>query len=141
MSAMVREGEPVVFWLTLRLSCLLVRVLTGHLEKTVSRSALVDMGLLLSCQQRDAEWQHEPSEPVRYREDSLLVLPNQIDLSCSAQGAALLFPLGDGKKAQLQMSLLELRQWLAIVYRQFKMAGWPLEVWPEWFAQAESGRN
>ena len=141
MSAMLKEGEPVVFWLTRRLSCMLVRALTGHLERSVSRSALVDMGLLLSCQQRDAEWQHEPSEPVSFRDDSLRILPERVDLSCSAESAVLLFPLGNGEEAQLQMSSQELRQWLAIVYRQFKHAGWSMEVWPEWFSHAEPGRN
>ena len=141
MSAMLKEGEPVVFWLTQRLSFMLVRALTGYVERSVSRSALVDMGLLLSCQQRDAEWKHEASEPVRYRAGSLRILPERVDISCSPESAALLFPLGDDEVAELQMSMQELRQWLAIVYRQFKHAGWPMGVWPEWFAQAEPGRN
>ena len=141
MSAMVKEGEPVVFWLTRRLSCLLVQALTGYLERSVSPSALVDTGLLLSCRQRDAEWRHEPSVPVSCRDDSLGILPERVDLSCSAESAVLLFPLGNGEEAQLQMSLQELRQWLAIVYRQFNHAGWSMDVWPEWFLQSEPGRN
>ena len=141
MSAMLKDGEPVVFWLTQRLSCMLVRALTGHLERSVTQSALVDMGLLLSCQQRGAEWQLEPSEPVNYTAGSLRILPERVDMSCSPKGAALLFPIGDGKEAQLHMSLHELRQWLGIVYRQFNTAGWSRDVWPEWFTQSEPGRN
>jgi hypothetical protein len=131
MSAMLKEGEPVVFWLTQRLSCRIVRALTAHLEKSLSQSALVDMGLLLSCQQRDAEWQHEPSEPVPFKEETLRILPEKVDLSCSPESAALL----------LHMNFKEMRQWLAIVHRQFKNAGWPMGVWPVWFTQAELGRN
>jgi len=37
--------------------------------------------------------------------------------------------------------LQELRQWLAIVYRQFNHAGWSMDVWPEWFLQSEPGQN
>lgn len=141
MSAMLKVGEPVVFWLTQRLSCRLVRALTGHIESSVSSSVLVDMGLLLSCQQRDAEWQHEPSEPVNFSAVALRILPDKVDLSFSTEGSALLFPLGDGESALLQMSLVELRQWLAIMYRQFKNAGWPMDVWPGWFTQHGPGRN
>jgi hypothetical protein len=142
MSAMMKGGEPVVFWLTLRMCCRIVRELNLHLERSVSKSALVvDMGLLLSCKQRDAEWQHKPSEPVNYSKNVLLVLPPKVSLSCSKDGAALLFPLIDGQDAKLQMSLQELRQWLAILYRQFTIAGWPMDVWPDWFMSTKSGRN
>ena len=143
MSALAKEGDPVVFWLTYRLCSRLISALTGHLERSVSRSALVDMGLLLACQQRDAEWQHEPSEPVSFRPGSLVVLPERVDLACSAESVTLLFPCGYGEMSKLQMSMLELRQWLAIVHRQFQHAGWPMQVWPEWFTQTEpgAGRN
>ncbi len=139
MSALVKEGDTVVFWLTYRLCSRLIPALTGHLERTVSRSALVDMGLLLACQQRDAEWQHEPSEPVRLSGASLVVLPERVDLSCSADSVILQFLIGDGEMSKLQMSMLEVRQWLAIVHRQFEHAGWPMQVWPEWFTETEHG--
>jgi len=97
--------------------------------------------LLLSCQQRDAEWQLEPSEPVNLSAVALRILPDKVDLSFSAEGSALLFPLGNGESALLQMSMVELRQWLAIMYRQFKNAGWPMDVWPGWFTRHGLGRN
>ena len=139
MSALLQEGEPVVFWLTLRLCRLLVRALTDHLERSVSGSDLLDIRLLLTCQQRDAEWQHEPSEPVLYSTASQVVLPERVDLSCTAESAALLFPAGDGDIAQLPMSMQELRQWLGIVHRQFQRADWPMDVWPEWFTPTAPG--
>ena len=141
MSAMLKEGEPVVFWLTFRLCSRLIPALTGHLERSVPQSTLVDMGLLLTCQQRDAEWHHEPSEPVSYRAGSKVVLPDRVDLTCSAESVVLLLPVGDGELSRMQLSLQELRQWLAIVHRQYQRAGWPMEVWPEWFGLAEPGRN
>jgi len=141
MSAIMKEGEPVVFWLTQRLCCRLVPTLTAHLEQSVLRSTLLDTGLLLSCQQRDAEWHHKPSEPVNYREASLLILPEKVDLSFSAESVGVSLPLNNEEDALMKMSLQELRQWLAIVYRQFQNACWPMDVWPDWFTLAESGRN
>ena len=141
MSALQKDGEPVLFWLTQRLSCQLVHALTSYLERSVSQSSMVDPGLLLSCKQRDAEWKHEPSEPVSYSEASNWILPEKVDMSFSDGHAVLVFPFGDGKGAQLRMSLQELRQWLGIMYRQFKHAGWSMEIWPGWFMYAEPGRN
>ena len=139
MSALLQEGEPVVFWLTLRLCRLVVRALTDHLERSVSGSDLIDIGLLLTCRQRDAEWQHEPSEPVHYSTGSQVVLPERVDLSCTTESVALLFPMDDGDIAQLPMSMQELRQWLGIVHRQFQRAGWPMDEWPEWFTPSAPG--
>lgn len=136
MSAKLNGGEEVVFWLTLRLCSRLVIELTRHLERSTSR-LVVDTGLLLSCLQREAEWVHEPSEPVSFSKGALQVLPVKVALSCSSQGAILLFSLGDGQDAQLPMNLQELRQWLAIVHRQYKSAGWPMDIWPEWFVRVE----
>ena len=98
MSALVKKGDTVVFWLTYRLCSRLISALTGHLERTVSRSALVDMGLLLACRQRDAEWQHEPSEPVSFSAGSMVFLPERVDLSCSAESVTCCFPLVMAKR-------------------------------------------
>ena len=141
MSAKLSEGDAVVFWLTLRLCSRLVIELTGHLERSASRPVYIDTGLLLTCHQHVAEWQHVPSEPVSFCKGALQVLPVKVALSCSSKGAVLLFSLRDGQDAQLPMNLQQLRQWLAIVHRQYKHAGWPMDVWPEWFVKAESGRN
>lgn len=141
MSAMVKDGEPVVFWMTQRLCNRLVRELTGHLGKLVSQSTMIETGLLLSCYQRNAEWQHEPSTPVGFGEASLQILPEKVLLSCSAESVALLFPLIKDENAQLQLSLKELRQWMAIVYRAYQNAGWPMDAWPEWFTRPKVGRN
>jgi len=141
MLAELDGGEPVVFWLTLRLSVRLVRELLSHLERMVPRSGLVDTGLMLACKQRDAEWRHEASEPVLYSPSLFKLLPEKVGLAYSAQHAALMFQLGDGQVTQLHMRLMELRQWLAIMYRQFQRAGWPMEVWPEWFTLSEGCRN
>ena len=79
MSALLQSGEPVAFWLTQRLCGRIIPALTAHLERSVPRSSLiVDKGLLLSCQQREAEWQHKHSEPVRTTGMSPLGLPEKV---------------------------------------------------------------
>ena len=141
MSADLDGEEPMVFWLTQRLCRRLVPKLAHHLEHSAPQSLLVDKGLMLSVQQHDAGWQQKYSEPVRIGGLSPSVLPEKVNLVCPAEGASIIFPLADGKPARLQMTMLELRQWMAVVYRQFQVAGWPMEVWPEWFALSEPGKN
>ncbi len=134
--------ERAVFWLTQRLCRRLVPKLVHHLEHSAPDSHLVDKGLMLSVQQHDAGWQQKFSEPVRSTGLSRSVLPEKVDLFCPAGGAAIVFPLDDGgEPARLQMTMLELRQWMAVIYRQFQVAGWPMEVWPQWFALSEPGQN
>ncbi|NTV17279.1 MAG: hypothetical protein HGB09_07540 [Chlorobiaceae bacterium] len=141
MSADLDGEEPAVFWLTQRLCVRLVKKLSRHLEHSAPQSLLVDKGLMLSVQQHEAGWRQKYSEPVRIGGLSRSVLPEKVDLICPAGGAAIIFPLYEGEPARLQMNMLELRQWLAVVYRQFKIAGWPMDAWPQWFNLAEPGHN
>jgi hypothetical protein len=134
--------EPAVFWLTQRLCRRLVPKLVRHLEHSAQASLLVDKGLMLSVQQHDAGWQQKVSEPVKIGALSRSVLPEKVNLVCPSGGASIIFPLEvGGKSARLQMTMLELRQWMGVVYRQFQVAGWPMEVWPDWFALTEPGKN
>jgi hypothetical protein len=141
MSADLDGEEPAVFWLTQRLCVRLVKKLSGHLEQSAPQSLLVDKGLMLSVQQHEAGWRQKISEPVKIGALSRSVLPEKVDLICPAGGAAIIFPLYEGEPARLQMNMLELRQWLAVVYRQFQIAGWSMDVWPQWFNLAEPGNN
>ncbi len=141
MSAESDGEEPVVFWLTQRLCGRLVKRLALHLEKSAPQSILLDKGLALTFQQHDAEWRQQPTEPVRIRSISRSVLPERVDLNFPVGGASINFPLYDGESARLEMNMVELRQWMGVVYRQFQAAGWPMDVWPRWFTLADSGRN
>ncbi len=142
MSADLDGENSAVFWLTQRLCRRLVPRLVGHLEHSAQKSSLVDKGLMLSVQQHDAEWQQRRSEPVRICELARSVLPEQVNLYCPAEGAAIIFPLdAGGDRARLQMNMVELRQWIGVVYRLYRVAGWPMEVWPRWLALSEPGKN
>lgn len=40
------------------------------------------------------------------------------------------------QRAELTLTLFELRQWLGIVYKQFQSAAWPTQLWPAWVEEA-----
>jgi hypothetical protein len=40
------------------------------------------------------------------------------------------------QQAELTLSTFELRQWLGIVFKQYKSAAWATQVWPAWVEEA-----
>lgn len=136
MSAERQNGEPVVFWLTMRLCRSMVGPLCGYIEKNVQPSALVDRTTQLSVQQRQAMWELQPSEPVRTGNEITPVIPDRLDLEFLKNKVALRLPYGIREKAELQMNPQELRQWMDILYRMFRSGAWPMDEWPDWM-QAE----
>lgn len=139
MTAERNDGNPQGYWLTMRMSSQLVRTVCRQLEQNDNEGsqARLDQGTRHAVQQQAAEWQHKPSEPVQVSREVPMITPASIDVAFSADRTALLFPVEKDSKASLQMNRTELRQWLSILYRMFRNAGWPLDAWPAWF----SGRN
>lgn len=141
MSAEPESGDPVVFWLTQRMSGRLVGVLTKYLEKSEPEPGLIDRDVQLAFQQQDAGWRHVPSSPVRVEGTALSVLPAKIDVSYNPSGVVLSLPVDAGGVARLQMNRVELRQLLGVLHHQYRQAGWPTDSWPSWVTAPEPGRN
>ena len=137
MSARLEGDEQIVFWLTLRHCQRLLPALVKCLEGEKGIESAVEKSLAHSFRQKAAEWEkkEKPSaEPVLPSGEERSLLPESVTVVCAGKGVALFFPIEEGKKsAKLTMSLQELRQWLAILYRQFRKAEWSLDMWPEWF--------
>lgn len=141
MTAEPDNNPPVVFWLTLRMSRLLVKSLCDHLERTTPTQPVIDRDMSLTCRQRDAEWQLQPSAPVLHTNATSNFVPDRIDVSFSPKSAAIAFPLGISERAEMNMSPQELRQWLSLLFRMFREADWPLDIWPKWFTASEPAKN
>ena len=50
---------------------------------------------------------------------------------------ALTFKGEAGMQAKLKLAAQPLRQWLGIVYEQYRKAEWPTGVWPAWVEDAQ----
>jgi hypothetical protein len=133
--------KPIIFWLTLHVCRQLVPVLCGHLERSTPERPVIGREMQLSCTQRDAEWRYESQAPVETSEAALMYLPSRIDYAFSGDITGLSLPLGEEEKADLRLTMQELRQLMAIMYRLFLHAGWPTDVWPAWFTDDEPGQN
>lgn len=144
MAAHLDGHGQMVFWLTLRHCQHIVPALVKCLENKHGDETPTDRSLALSCRQHVAEWKQRkkpPAEPVLPSGEEHSLLPRQVTVTCGEKSVALLFPLEDGKSAQLLMNFQELRQWLGILHRQFRRAGWPLDAWPKWFTGNPHGMN
>lgn len=137
MAARLDSNGQIIFWLTLRHCQRLLPALVKCLEGKNRTESAVETSLAHSFRQKVAEWgqKEKPSaEPVLPSGKERSLLPQRVTVVCGEKGVAMSFPLEDGKKnAKLLMSFHELRQWLGILYRQFKQAEWPLDMWPDWF--------
>lgn len=70
--------------------------------------------------------------PVQAAPEGEVWLIQSVDLTPAEQHIALIFRGADGRTAGLSLTTIELRQWLAIIHALWRVAEWPLEVWPEW---------
>lgn len=128
--------KTVVLWLTQRLLNRLIPHLCQWLDQRVGATPLMEVKQEFAQQKARAEL--EPQPPVRAEPDVQDVLIHSLDLKTANAGMGLQFKDEDGKViASLQLQPKPLRQWLNIVYDQYRKAQWPTEVWPAWVAQAK----
>lgn len=130
------QGQTVVLWLTQRLLNRLVPHLCQWLDQRVGATPLTEVRQAFAQQKARAELALQP--PVRTEPDVQGMLIHSVDLKTSNAGMGLQFKDADGNVvASLQLQPRPLRQWLNIVFDQYRKAQWPTAVWPAWVAEAK----
>ena len=146
LSGESESGETVVLWLTQRLLNRLLMPLCDWLpdhggptarERTPSK---LDhhAELRQSFAQQAARAGLTPQPPVRPIEDSPGCLVVTVNLTARPGLMQLEFigaanPAGEAPRlAGLALPTQNLRQWLNILFDQYRHAGWPLDAWPAW---------
>jgi hypothetical protein len=134
LTYLIPNESAHVAWLTHRFSDRLVTHLVTWLEKSVepvSRGEILQgfaqdlaVSKLLGQPPVLAETSTQSwvvySVDVSFNENAVhLVLKNQ-DVSC---------------KAEFSMNIIQLRQWLNILHKQYIVAGWSLTCWPNWLVE------
>lgn len=80
-----------------------------------------------------------PQPPVRSAPESQTWLVHKLQLTCTPYNAQIGFqsaPGGPEYQTHLVLEAQPLRQWLNIVYEQYRRAQWPLSLWPQWLTEA-----
>ncbi len=131
LSGELDSGEVVVMWLTRRLLERLIRVLVRWCETAWHDQP--NRELLQGFAQQSAQTAHEPQPPVAGCEVSRQWLVECIDMQFGAEDVGLVFR-GGTVEACIDFAPTALRQWLGILRQAYRIAEWPLDVWPAWMA-------
>lgn len=127
-------GSEVAIWLTLRLLQRLVPKLLVHLE--AMRGALEpNRELLLGFAQQNALAAHVPVAPVGPSAEAEFWLAERASIRRSTQALTITFESAEGGAASLYLPPVVLHQWLAILYRVYSSAQWPMDIWPVWLIE------
>ncbi len=141
LSGELPDGSTIVLWLTQRLVGRLVPHLCGWLEKQTKAGAPVDLVQGFAQQAALASLESQPR--VEAGSGSQTWLVQSIDLTAGEGFLVLVFkpdPQG-AAVTRLTLQVQPLRQWLGIVLSQFRRAGWPLAVWPDWVLEARAPKT
>lgn len=140
LTGQIAGGSHLAIWLTQRLVWRLLPPLFEWLAQQGQPSAAP--ALLHSFAQQAAKAQLSPQQPVILAEHGQVWLVQSIDVRRSQQQLQLVFRGADGASAMLPFQVLQLRQWLSILYEACTKADWPEAPWPEWLrAQPPAAPN
>lgn len=123
--------QVVMIWLTQRLLGRLIPHLLGWLEKqSVMDAQLAEV--LQGFAQQAARTDLPPQAPVQCKADTCAWLVLSVDVVSAEEVLQLVFKGADDLSASLSLGAQALRQWLNILHDQYRVAGWPLQLWPQW---------
>ena len=143
LSGELAHRQTVVLWLTQRLLNRLVPHLTHWLEQqamSTSPVAPTTQAMMQMFAQQAARAQQTPEAPVRPAPGHFAWRVASIELACNDEAVGLVFKGDAAQSARLTLFPPALRQWLAILYDQYRHGDWPTTVWPTWLEEAQSPR-
>lgn len=156
LAGQLANGQTCVLWITQRLAN---RVL-GHLLQWLEQRPLAvssddaPASAASANPQRQTELQRfaqqsaaagiPKQQAVTIDEAQCSYLVENIDLTRGEQAVRLVLkPAADSEQplCSLALNADALRQWVTIVYRQYRIAGWNLHGWPDWMKETGGGRG
>lgn len=133
------DGSPVAIWLTQRmLQRLVPKLLAPNLlvpTDAAQGTLPPHRELFLGFAQQKALATQVPVVPVAPPADAESWLAERATISCSPQALTVSFQSADGKAASLFLAPVAVHRWLAIIYRAYRSAHWPMEIWPAWLSE------
>lgn len=138
LSGELGPNQALVIWLTQRLLQRLVPVLLQWLERGGAGDAL-RAEVMQGFAQQAARAELTPQKPVRVAPESTAWLALSVNLKQYEKAVSLSFKgAREGQEATLLLADKLLRQWLSILYRAYRKAGWPQDQWPEWLQESSA---
>ncbi|MGE5723142.1 MAG: hypothetical protein ACM3YM_11855 [Sphingomonadales bacterium] len=130
----LKGGGSDVFWVTQRVANELVKSLLDWLDKTVQEERLGDV--VHSFAQQSAVASKPKRQPPRLP-DTPGWLVHAVNARTLPDRVTLTFRNNAGRAACIHFDAVHLRRWLNVLHGQYRRSGWPLDLWPDWMAEAE----
>ena len=138
LTAINEAEETIILWITQRLLIRLIAHFLGWLEKEapeVARSSAIGnetKSALQGMAQQSAAAKLPEQSAVTANSDSAALLVKEIDIKMSEEVVLLVFKCDEAWKAELSFTVQQLRQWLGMIHRLWRLAEWPVSIWPDW---------
>ena len=138
LTAISDAEKTLILWITQRLLIRLIAHFLGWLEKEapeVARSSAIGnetKSALQGMAQQSAAAKLPEQSAVTANSDSAALLVKEIDIKMSEEVVLLVFKCDEAWKAELSFTVQQLRQWLGMIHRLWRLAEWPVSIWPDW---------
>lgn len=129
----IDSKEAVVLWLTRRLLDRLLPLLFNWLEQQEADTPRAEV--LHSFAQAAARAALQPQAPVQTEAPTATWLVHSVDVIRTDNAIRLVFRSAEAQMAHLTLAAKPLRQWLAIMYEQFRQGDWGTAEWPAWMEE------
>lgn len=140
-----QDSNALCLWLTQRLALRiishLVSELSSHSPEALQNPSHDDDAnkLLQETAQQEAQADLAPQEAVTSTSATPALLIQEVDINRATNGTVgFVFKDNAAKKVALGFEPQQLRQWLAILHQQWRVAQWPATVWPQWISGQDS---
>jgi len=143
MDAQSGGGQVVAFWFTQRLCRELIKGFVNYFDKAspvTTRTLPHNLAAVQGFLHGKARGSIKPASPVG---DSgvQVELINKLQMRASNNRVQIEFPLPEKTRAVLVMKPMEARQWLDILYQQYLLADWSVDIWPDWVKSPQSNKE
>lgn len=136
-SCTLKTGETDVFWMTQRMAGTLVRKLLEWLDRTVEEHESAEAAHRMAQRSATATRPPKPAGADRIPEGQGWLL-NAVNIRTAGKNIVLVFRDEDGRALGVNFGAEHLRRWLKVLYGQYRRSGWPMDMWPDWVAAADS---
>ncbi len=127
------RGETTRLWLSLRLCQRMVGALVPKVQEIrPAPTVAASDPAIQSWEQAAAMAQLEPGPPILPSAKTTTGLVQSIDIAPVNGEFLLTLHFGEGEQRSLALTAVEMRQSLTVLYRLYRAAEWPLDVWPGW---------
>ena len=138
----VTDDMVLVLWLNHRLLKKLVPHLINWLQKQTASAVAstvdtLQTEMVQNFAQQAARAEQLPQAPVPVQAANGSWLVESVDVTTGDPAVVpdvLLTFKGCEQNAYLELQSAHLRQWLNILHDQWRLAEWPMTVWPDWIA-------